>query len=74
MLNDASITNALNRTVETIREGNLQQAQAGLAVLEFHRLMHPLKDDPARPFGPERVRETGDHIARCIADLALAAG
>lgn len=74
MLNDAAITNALNQTVERIREGNLEQAQAGLAVLGFHRLMHPLKDDSARPFGPERVHETGDHISRCIAALALGDG
>jgi hypothetical protein len=78
MLNDAAITNALSQTVEKIREGDLEQAQAGLAVLEFHRLMGPLKDsskgarkffDPAREFGPERVHETGDHISRCIAAL-----
>ena len=79
MLNDAVITNALSQTVERIRKGDLEQAQAGLAVLEFHRLMRPLKDsskgprgffDPARQFGPERVHETGDHISRCIAALA----
>jgi hypothetical protein len=61
MLNDAVITNALNQTVEKIREGDLQQAQAGLVDLEFHRLMRPLKDsskgprqffDPGREFGP----------------------
>jgi hypothetical protein len=78
MLNDAAITNALSQTVEMIREGDLEQAQAGLAVLEFHRLMRPLKDsskgprrffDPAREFGPERVHETGDHISECIAAL-----
>ena len=80
MLNDAAITNALSHTVEKIREGDLEQAQAGLAVLEFHRLMRPMKDfikgprrffDPAREFGPERVHETGDHISRCIAALGL---
>jgi hypothetical protein len=27
MLNDAAITNALNQTVEKIREGDLEQAQ-----------------------------------------------
>ena len=78
MLDDAAITNALSQTVEKIREGDLEQAQAGLAVLEFHRLMRPMKDsgkgprrffDPARQFGPERVHETGDHISRCIAAL-----
>lgn len=76
MLDDAAITNALSQTVEKIREGDLEQAQAGLAVLEFHRLMRPLKDSskglrryPAREFGPERVHETGDHISRCIAAL-----
>ncbi len=83
MLNEAAITNALNQTVEKIREGDLEQAQAGLAVLEFHRLMRPLKDsskglrqffDPGREFGPERVHETGDHISRCIAALGLGDG
>jgi hypothetical protein len=83
MLSDAAITNALNQTVEEIREGDLEQAQAGLAVLEFHRLMRPLKDsskgsrqffDPAREFGPERVHETGDHISRCIAALGFGDG
>jgi hypothetical protein len=39
ILTDAAITNALSQTVERIREGDLEQAQAGLAVLEFHRLM-----------------------------------
>ena len=80
ILTDAAITNALNQTVEKIREGDLEQAQAGLAVLEFHRLMRPMKDsakglrqffDPAREFGPERVHETGNHISRCIAALGL---
>lgn len=79
MLNDAAIANALSQAVESIREGHLEQAQAGLAILEFHRLMRPIKDsskgprrffDPARQFGPERVHETGDHISRCIAALA----
>jgi hypothetical protein len=79
ILTDAAITNALNQAVQRIREGDLDQAQAGLAVLEFHQLMRPMKDsgegsrrffDPARQFGPERVHETGDHISRCIAALA----
>jgi hypothetical protein len=79
ILNDAAIINALSQTVEKIRAGDLEQAQAGLEVLEFHRLMRPMKDsgkgprrffDPARQFGPERVHETGDHISRCIAALA----
>ena len=83
MLNDAAITNALNQTVEKIRAGDLEQAQVGLAVIEFHRMMRPLKDsvkgprqffDPAREFGPERVHETGDHILRCIAALGLGDG
>jgi hypothetical protein len=83
ILTDAAITNALNQTVQNIREGNLEQAQAGLAILEFHRLMSPMKDsihgprqffDPAREFGPERVHETGDHISRCIAALGLGDG
>ena len=69
ILTDAAITNALNQTVQQIREGNLEQAQAGLAVLEFHRLMRPTED--SREFGPERVHETGDHITRCIAALGL---
>jgi len=77
---EAAITEALNQALQQIREGDLEQAQAGLAVLEFHRLMHPVKDsikgprqcfDPAREFGPERVHETGDHITRCIAALGL---
>ena len=77
---DAAITNALNQTVENIRVGDLEQAQAGLAVLEFHRLMSPMKDsskgprhfyDTAREFEPERVHETGDHVSRCIAALGL---
>ncbi len=80
ILTDAAITNVLNQTVEKIREGDLEQAQAGLAVLEFHQLMRRMKDsgegprrffDPARQFGPERVHETGDHISQCIAALAL---
>ena len=74
---------ALNQTVEKIKEGDLEQAEAGLAVLEFHRLMRPLQDssqglrqffDPAREFGPERVHETGDHISRCIAALGFGDG
>jgi hypothetical protein len=80
ILADAAITNALNQTVQKIKEGDLEQAQAGLAVLEFHRLMRPMKDsikgprqffDSAREFEPERVHETGDHISRCIAALGL---
>ena len=76
ILTDSAITNALNQTVQKIREGDLEQTQAGLAVLEFHRLMRPMRDsikgprqffDPVREFGPERVHETGDHISRCIA-------
>ena len=83
MLTDAAITDALNQTVQKIREGDLEQAQASLAVLEFHQLMRPMKDsvkgprqffDPAREFGPERVHETGDHISRCIAALGLGDG
>ena len=83
ILTDAAITNALNQTVQKIREGDLEQAQAGLAVLEFHRLMRPMKDsikgprqffDPAREFEPERVHETGDHISRCIGALGLGDG
>jgi hypothetical protein len=69
ILADAAITDALNQTVQQIREGDLEQAQAGLAVLEFHRLMRPMKD--SREFGPERVHETGDHISQCIAALGL---
>jgi hypothetical protein len=68
-LTDAAITNTLNQTVQQIREGNLEQAQAGLAVLEFHKLMLPMKD--SREFGPERVHETGDHISQCISALGL---
>jgi hypothetical protein len=80
ILTDAAITKALNQAVQQIREGDLEQAQAGLAVLEFQRLMRPMKDsikgprqffDPAREFGPERVHESGDHISRCIAALGL---
>ena len=80
VLTDAAITNALNQTMEEIKAGDLEQAQAGLAVLEFHQLMSPMKDsikgprqifDPAREFGPERVHETGNHISRCIAALGL---
>src|SRR5258708_40176223 len=80
MLTAAAITNAVNQRVTKIREGYLEQAQAGLAVLEFHRLMRPMKDsvkgalqffEPAREFGPERVHETGDHISLCIAALGL---
>jgi len=80
ILTDAAITSALNQTVQKIREGDLDQAQAGLAVLEFHQLMRPKKDsikgprqffDLAREFGPERVHETGDHISRCITALGL---
>ena len=83
LLKDAVIRDVLRQTVESIREGDLEQAQAGLAVLEFHRLMRPLKDsskgprqffDPGREFGPERVHETGDHIFRCIAALGLGDG
>jgi len=83
MLNDAAITNALSQAVEKIRAGHLEQAQAGLAVLQFDRLMRPLKDtgkgprrffDLAREFGPERVHETGDHISRCTAALARGDG
>ena len=83
MLTDAAITNALSQTVEKIRVGDLEPAQAGLEVLEFHRLMRPMKDsgegprrffDRARQFGPERVHETGDHISRCIAALARGDG
>ena len=69
ILTDAAITNALNQTVQQIREGNLEQAQAGLAVLEFHRLMRPTED--SREFGPERLHETGVHISQCIAALGL---
>jgi hypothetical protein len=81
MLDDAAITNALSQTVEKIREGDFEQAQAGLAVLEFHRLMRPVQVsskgplhfvDPARQFEPERVHETGEHISRCI--VALTSG
>src|SRR5512143_2810253 len=39
ILTDAAITRALNQTVQQIREGDLEQAQAGLAVLEFQRLL-----------------------------------
>ena len=83
MLTDAAIANTLSQTVERIRQGDLEQAQAGLAVLEFHRLMRPLKDsskvprqffDAGRAFGPERVHETGDHISRCIAALGFGDG
>jgi hypothetical protein len=83
ILTDAAITNALNQTGEKIRAGDLEQAQAGLEDLGFHRLMRPMKDsiqgsrqffDPAREFGPERVHETGDHIARCISSLGLGDG
>jgi hypothetical protein len=83
ILTDAAITSALNQTLENIRAGDLEQAQASLAVLEFHRLMRPMKDsakgprqffDRAREFGPERVHETGNHISRCIAALGLGDG
>ena len=55
MLTDAAITDALSQTVEKIRVGDLEQAQAGLEVLEFHRLMRPMKDSgkgPRRFFDP----------------------
>src|ERR1700687_5125949 len=44
ILTDAAITNALNQTVQKIREGDLEQAQADLAVLELHRLIRPMRD------------------------------
>ena len=49
ILTDAAITNALNQTVQKIREGDLEQAQAALTVLEFHRLMRPMKDSIKGP-------------------------
>ena len=42
ILTDAAITNALNQTVQKIREGDLEQAQAGLTVLAFHRLIRDI--------------------------------
>ena len=58
--------------------GNLDRAEAVLEVLEFERLLHPVKDwskgsrrffDPAESFGPERVHQTGDHIDRCLSAI-----
>jgi hypothetical protein len=74
MLDDDSITQALGELVSHLTAGNLDQAEATLEVLDFERLLHPLKDrskgsrqffDPAEPFGTERVHQTGDHIRSC---------
>jgi len=75
-----SINRLLEQTVEHLEAGNPEQAEATLDVLDFERLLHPIKGsgaehrfvDPAASFGVERVHETGDHVRSCIA--ALAAG
>lgn len=74
MLSEESITQALGELVSNLTAGDLDQAEATLEVLDFERLLKPLKDrskgsrlflDPAEPFGAERVHQTGDHILRC---------
>jgi hypothetical protein len=75
MLNEQSITQALSEVVSHLRSGSLDQAEHTLAVLGFQRLLKTVKRrdkgssqilDPAEPFGPERVRQTGAHIDRCL--------
>jgi hypothetical protein len=78
MLNEDSITQALRQLVANLSSGNLDQAEATLEVLEFERLLHPVKDrskgprqffDPAEAFGAERVHQTGDHLRVCLSAI-----
>jgi hypothetical protein len=74
ILTDAAITNALNQTVQSIREGDLEQAQAGhnpaWAAIVFVRTSTPLSAQrfelPARRV---RTGEVGGSIGRvCVED------
>jgi hypothetical protein len=78
MLNEQSITQALSEAASHLRNGSLDQAGHTLDVLEFVRLLRTeqrrdkgssQRVDPAQPFGPERVRQTGDHIRRCLSAI-----
>ena|ERR1035438_3516553 len=79
MLNEQSITQALSKAASHLRNGSLDQAGHTLDVLEFVRLLRTAKRrdkgssqllDPAQPFGPERVRQTGDHIRKCASAIS----
>lgn len=73
MLNEESITRFLQGVISHLEGGNLEQAEAHLQILDFERLLHPIRGhsahrqflDPAEAFGVERVHETGDYIRMC---------
>jgi hypothetical protein len=73
MLNEESITGVLQGVIGHLESGNLEQAEAHLDIVDFERLLHPIRGasayrqfvDPAEGFGLDRVHETGDHIRAC---------
>ena len=80
MLSEESIVRFLQGIISHLENGNLEQAEAHLDILDFERLLHPIRGDsanrqfvdPAEGFGVERVHETGDRIRECA--LAVRAG
>ena len=75
-LSEESILRALEEAVSRISKKNLTGALDTLIYLNFEQLLLPGKDqrtllvvDRGQIFGPERVRETADHIRLCEAAL-----
>ena len=80
MVNRESIAALLKNTVEHLRAGNLEQAEADLDTLNFGRLLQePIPDpskgasqrfiDPRGDFGTNRVNATGSYIRMCKAAM-----
>jgi hypothetical protein len=76
LLNENSILETLQKIVDYLKAGDLDQAEAHLDALGFDRLLSPIRDrskgsrrffDPAEPFDSVRVHETGDHLHSCFA-------
>ena len=78
-LNERAILEELNRLVENIRSGEMEDASATLSILGFERLLRPIQNsavisqpqfvDLSGPFGVARVHQTSDHIRACDAAL-----
>ena len=76
LLNEDSITQAMEGIIKSIREGNPKNAQETLDNLDFEGLPKAIADPskgadrrlfvvPAHPFGTERVDETGNRLREC---------
>jgi len=73
MLNESAIADALKSVIAHLEANNPEQARATLKLLDFGRLLKPIRGRAKAPqltcavfqFGVERVHETIRHIRAC---------